>query len=190
MNKLEARILIENTGNYVEEEIDDVMEVYEELEKHLGWEDERRDSRYIVKFHDIFYYMDDEWEKEHEQELYDLFDMFCNMMYDDTKEEENYNNIDVSRLLASGYTGHYQSFCVDMPNITEENIVELTQDFYDEFNYEGKEYVKEHIKEVEILKSLEDHYIEYWFDFLSNEEFPVKVLKKMEEKYNKEKKEK
>ena len=34
MNKLEARMLIENTGNYEDSEIEEIMDVYEELTKN------------------------------------------------------------------------------------------------------------------------------------------------------------
>ena len=59
MNKLEAQMIVENTGNYSEEDVEEVMDTYEELMKNVGFEDNRRDKRYIVKFHDIFYYMPD-----------------------------------------------------------------------------------------------------------------------------------
>ena len=51
MNKLEARAIIENTGNYDEEEIEEVMDVYDALAKNMGWKDTRSDKRYVVKFH-------------------------------------------------------------------------------------------------------------------------------------------
>ena len=188
MNKLEARMLIENTGNYEDSEIEEIMDVYEELTKHIGWEDNRRDKRFIVKFHDIFYYMDDEWEKEHERELEYLFEEFCEIQYDYVKGDLFDNGIDIDKLLTGRTVGHYEAFNVDMPNITEENIVELAQEFYDEYNYEGKECVKEQIYTVELLQELEDNYMEYWFELLGDTEFPKDKLKSMKEKYNNDKK--
>ena len=55
MNKLEARIIIENTGNYDEDEIDEILGVYKTVLKHIGFKDRRKDNRFVVKFHDIFY---------------------------------------------------------------------------------------------------------------------------------------
>ena len=186
MNKLEARVLIEDTGNYDEEEIDDVVEVYEELAKHIGWEDKRRDRRYVVKFHDIFWYMDDEWERENEDRLNFFFEEFCEQMCEMVEEEATYKNIDTKQLLTYRTCGHYETFNVEMPYIGEDNIVELAEQFYDEYNYQGKECAKNQIELVEILYSLEQNYVEYWFEFLENSEFPQKLLKEMREKYQKD----
>ena len=79
MNKLEAQAIIENTGNYDEDEIEEVLGVYETVLKHIGFEDKRRDNRFIVKFHDIFYYTPDECE---EIEMDRLFEEFCEMQYE------------------------------------------------------------------------------------------------------------
>lgn len=190
MNKLEARALIENTGNYEEEEIEEVIDVLEELEKHLGWEDERRDKRFIVKFHDIYYYIPDEWWSEHVEEFNYWFDDFCNIQYDYVKGDLFDNGIDIDKLLTSRTVGHYEAFNVDMPYIGKDNIVQLAQEFYDEYNYEGGECVKQQIYVAELLKELEDNYMEYWLEFLEDTTIPRSILKEMREKYNNDKKEK
>lgn len=184
MNKLEARIVIENTGNYEDDEIDDIIDIYEELSKHIGWEDGRRDRRYIVKFHDIYWYTPDEWYNEHECEFNYLFEEFCTQMCNMVEEEATYKNIDIDSLLTRMTCGHYQAFNVDMPYIEECNIMELAMQFYDEYNYQGKEQVKAQIELVDILYSLEQNYMDYWFDYLDGSEFPQKLLKEMREKYN------
>ena len=183
-------MLIEDTGNYEDSEIEEIMDVYEELTKHIGWEDNRRDKRFIVKFHDIFYYMDDEWEKEHERELEYLFEEFCEIQYDYVKGDLFDNGIDIDKLLTGRTVGHYEAFIVDMPYIGEDNIVDLAMGFYDEYNYEGKECVKEQIYTVELLQELEDNYMEYWFEYLVDTNILRSLLKEMKEKYNNERKKK
>lgn len=188
MNEIETRILIEETGNYDELDVEVILEIYKQLQKHIGWKDERRDNRYIVKFHDIFYYMPDEWYEKHIQNYDNLFESFCEYTMDIVDEEEKENDIDSVWLLASRPVGSYRAYKIDMPEITEENILELAMDFYDEYNYEGGEYVEQQIKDVEILYDLEKNYMEYWFDFLQEGDFPKEILTEMREKYNKDKK--
>ena len=190
MNTLEARIIIENTGYYEDDEIDDIIDIYEELKKHIGWEDKRSDKRYIVKFHGIFWYIPNEWYNGHEQEYVALFDEFCTQMREMVEDEAKYKDIDIDQLLARMACGHYQVFNVDMPYIGEDNIIELAQKFYDEYNYKGKECLNNQIELVDILYSLEQNYMEYWFEFLDESEFPQKVLKEMREQYNNDKQKK
>ena len=57
----------ENTGNYDDTDVDYIMDTYKELVKHMGFEDNRGDSRYIVKFHDIPYYTP--YDRDNEQDL-------------------------------------------------------------------------------------------------------------------------
>lgn len=187
MNKLEARALIENTGNYDEEEVEEVMDVYDALAKNMGWKDTRRDKRYIVKFHDIFYYMPNEWEEEHQEEMDSLFEAFCDDQIDNIEEDFYVCGIDADRLLTRQTVGHYRAFIVDIPYISEDNIAELAMQFYDEYNYEGGQCAEEQIYVMRTLKSLENNYMDNWFMFLEcQEDFPAKVLKEMRDKYNKE----
>lgn len=191
MNKLEARALIENTGNYDEEEIEEVIDVLNVLEKHMGYEDNRRDKRFIVKFHDIFWYTPEEFTNT--EQFNDLFDMFCNDQYEYFMEgikEQEITKTNVGDMLDSRYCGNYQTFKIDMPYIEEYNIVELAQQFYDEYNYEGGQFVEDYITVKNALQDLEDNYMEYWIQFLKDMEVDKKIVEETETKYNKERKKK
>lgn len=184
MNKLEAQALIESTGNYIEEEIEDVLDVYEELMKNVGFEDNRRDNRYIVKFHDIFYYMPDGTEAT---ELDVLFENFCYDQAEMIEDELKENNINVDYMLTRYDVGHYRAFKVEIPEITKDNAADLAMEIYDEFNYEGKDYVKDYIYTVKLLQDLEDNYMDYWIEFLEGNEFiDEKYIKEIKENYKKD----
>lgn len=185
MNKLEAQAVIENEGYYDEEEIEDVMKIYDELIKHKGFEDNRRDSRFIVKFHDIFYYLPDEYYKEHADEINCLFDDFCSQEYEFIMDEANIAGIDVDSMLTRHDIGHYQGFMVDIPEITLDNSVELAMKIYDEYNYKGEKYVGDYIKLTKLLQDLEDNYMDYWFNFI-DETVDYKTLKEMKENYKRD----
>lgn len=191
MNKLEARALIENTGNYEEEEIEEVVDVLEVLEKHMGYVDNRSDNRFIVKFHDIFWYTPEKFTNT--EQFNDLFDMFCNDQYEYFMEEMNERGItktNVYDMLDRRYCGHYQTFKVDMTYIGKDNIVQLAQDFYDEYNYEGGQYVEDYITVKNALQDLEDNYVSYWIQFLKDIEVDEEIVKETETKYNKDLKKK
>ena len=185
MNKLEARVIIENTGNYDECEIEEVLNVYETVQKHIGFEDKRRDNRFIVKFHDIFYYTPEEIENT--DEFDSLFDAFCSDMYENIISQADEKHINIDEMLHPMYVGSYQTFVVNIPEITNDNAIDVAMRVYDEFNYEGKEYVENYIYLVDLLQDLEDNYMEYWFDFLDgNEYFTQKTIDEMKEKYHKD----
>ena len=191
MNKLEARALIENTGNYDEEEIEEVIDVLEVLEKHMGYEDNRSDKRFIVKFHDIFWYTPEEFTNT--EEFNDLFDMFCSDQYEYFIEGMNVRGItktNVCDMLDRRYCGHYQTFRVEMPYIGKDNIVQLAQDFYEEYNYEGGQFVEDYIIAKNALQELEDNYVSYWIQFMKNMEVDEKIVKETETKYNEDLKKK
>lgn len=184
MNKLEAQVLIENSGNYDEEETEYILKIYDELIKNIGFEDNRKDSRYIVKFHDIFYYMPDEVEAA---EVDGLFEDFCYEQAETIEDELNEKHIDIDYMLTRQYVGHYRAFIVDIPEITKDNAVDLAMKVYDEFNYEGEEYVKNYIYTVNILQDLEDNYMDYWIEFLEGNEFiDEKYIKEIKENYKKD----
>lgn len=187
MNKLEAQIVVENTGNYDEEDTECILEICEELKKHIGFEDNRRDGRFIVKFHDIFYYMPYEFKRDHEDLVNSLFEDFCwqqsEYIEDAAKEEE----IDMDIMLSNMYVGHYQAFLVDIPKITDENAIELAMEICDEVGYRGKEYVKGYIYLVNLLQDLEDNYMTYWIEFIkAGGLMPEKQIKEIEDNYKKD----
>lgn len=184
MNTMEARIIIENTGNYVEEEIEEVIKVYETVKKHIGFKDNRRDNRFIVKFHDIFYYTPDECEAA---ETDGLFETFCSDMYDNIIWQANEKHIDIDSMLHPMCVGHYQAFMIDIPEITENNAIDIAMKVYDEFPYEGVEYVENYIYLVEILQDLEDNYMTYWIEFLEgNDYLDEKTIKEIKDTYEKD----
>lgn len=182
MNRLEAKALIEADGYYEEEDEEYILETYDELIKNIGFEDNRRDKRYVVKFHDIGYYMP--YEDENEVDFWNLFDLFCQDQIEWMDEENEMKDIDEEIMLTSWNTGHYPAFRVDIEEITDENAVELAMKIYDEVGYSGKEYVKNYIFMVNNLQAMEDNYMYLWFDFLRCGEYmPEKDIKEMEEKY-------
>jgi hypothetical protein len=185
MNKLEAQIVVENTGNYDEEETEDILEVYETVMKHVGFKDNRRDSRFVVKFHDIFYYAPKEIEDT--DAFNGLFEAFCYDMYDVITERAHEKNIDIDEMLHPMYVGHYQAFVVDIEEITNDNAIDVAMKVYDEFNYNGKKYVENYIYLVDLLQDLEDNYMTYWIEFLrSGEYMPEEQIKEIEDNYKKD----
>ena len=186
MNKLEARIIVESTENYAEEEVEEILEIYETVMKHLGFKDNRRDSRFVVKFHDIFYYAPREIEDK--DEFNSLFDAFCSDMYENIICQADEKNIDIDKMLCRMYVGSYQAFTIDIEEITNDNAIDIAMKVYDEFDYNGgKEYVEDYIYLVDLLQDLEDNYMEYWFDFLDgNEYYPQKMIDEMKEEYHKD----
>lgn len=186
MNRLEAQVIIENTGDYDEEEIDDVLDVYEEVVKHIGFKDERRDNRFVVKFHDICYYTPVET-PEDANKFDALFEEFCEEQYMWIAEDAEENNIDIDEMLHPMCVGHYQVFVVNIPEITKENAVDIAMKVYDEFNYNGEEYVKNYIHLVNNLQAMEDNYMEEWIDFIeANEYYPEETIKQIKDTYHKD----
>lgn len=182
MNKLEAQIVVENTGNYDEEDIEYILETYEELEKHIGFEDKRRDKRYIVKFHDICYYTP--YDENNEQKFWNLFDIFCEDQAEWLEEENKTEKIDEELMLTRWCVGHYPAFRVDIPEITKENTIEKAMEIYDEVGYRGQEYVKSYIFMVNNLQAMEDNYMDMWIEFLRDGEYiKEESIKEIEDKY-------
>lgn len=183
MNKLEARAIIEAEGGYEEDGVDEIMNICESLAKHIGFEDKRHDKRFIVKFHDIFYYMPNELEEEYGDTMNMLFDDFCNMEYDFIKSDLEDSHIELDYMLTRYDVGHYQAFVIDIPEITDENIAALAMNIYDEYGWEGINYVENYIHTVNLLQDLEDNYMDYWIEFLEGTDIPQKYIKEMKDKY-------
>ena len=186
MRGLEAQIVVENTGNYDDEDVEYIMDTYKELVKHMGFEDNRRDSRYIVKFHDILYYTP--YDKDTEEEFWNLFDIFCQDQCECLEDMWNEADIDIDMMLTRMSVGHYQAFLVDIPKIDDTNAVDLAMEIYDEVGYRGPEYVKNYVYMVNTLQELEDDYMEYWVEYLRmNEYMPEETIKEIENKYKSDK---
>ena len=187
MGELEIRIVAEGTGNYNEDDVEEIIDTYNTLKKHIGFVDDRKDNRYVVKFHDIFYYMPEEYEKEHSKEIESLFDDFCWMTSENITDNVDQTKIAIDDMLHPMYVGNYQVFIVDIPEITEDNISELAMRVFDEFPYDHDKYIENYIQVVNNLKDLEDNYMEYWIDFLKDDgTMPKDVIKEIEERYHKD----
>ncbi len=185
MNKLEARIIMKDTGNYDEEELDEALDVYEIVLKHVGFEDKRSDNRFVVKFHDIFYYAPDETDDTGEFD--NLFEEFCEDMYRYIEETAYEKNISIDDMLHPMYVGHYQTFVVDIPEITKDNAIDVAMLVFNEFGCNGRDYVENYIQLVNVMQDLEDNYMEYWFDFIDgNEYFTQETINKMKDAYHKD----
>lgn len=178
MNKLEAQAYFEQ--NYDEFDVEELMDIYENVIKHIGFEDNRRDERFVVKFHDIFYCEPEETEEN----LDVLFEEFCEWehecLMDDLKEQQ----IDVNKMMASREVGHYQAFELVIPEITKENAIEVTENIFNENLY--ADYVNDYVYTANALQNMEDNYMEDWIEFVRGN-IPEKEVKEIEEKYKAEK---
>lgn len=170
MNTLEARIIVEESGNYYEEEIEYIMDTYEDVCKHIGFKDTRRDKRFVVKFHDIFYYepTSKRYRKRYENIVDDFFKSFCEDQYEWIEGECNEANIDIDRMLTRQTCGHYSAFVVDIPEITQENAAQVAMDIYDGLAYgdDSDHYASDYVRVVGMLQDMEDNYMEWWLDYI------------------------
>lgn len=188
MNTLEAQAIIESTGHYYEDEIEYVMDTYEDVCKHIGFEDKRRDKRFVVKFHDIFYYKptSKRYRKRYEKIVDDYFESFCEDQYAWIENECYDANIDIDRMLTRQTCGHYQAFVVDIPEITQENAAQVAMDIYDGLTYgdESESYASDYVRVVGMLQDMEDNYMESWLDYIKcNNVIPQKALDEVREQY-------
>ena len=187
IKELEARVFLANK-NYEEDEIDDVLDVYKSVVKHVGFKDKRKDSRFIVKFHDIFFYTPTEYYKEHADEFNALFDSFCEMEYEYVMDEINTVGIDLDKIFDPRYyIGHYKAFDIDIDEITEDNAVEIAMQIYDEHPFTADRYIDDRIYIVNLLQDLENNYMEYWIEFLKNTpDIQQDIITQTENAYNKD----
>ena len=178
IKELEARALFEK--DYDEEEVEDLIDVYREVVKHIGFVDDRNDSRFVVKFHDIFYHTPQL--NNEEQETFDLlFDDFCNWQYETIMDDCKYNRIDVKNMLSNRMCGHYATFLVDIPEITEENAAEIAEKLYDEgVSYD---YVNDYVYVVDSLKNMEKYYMDDWLNFIEDSDLPRNIITETRENY-------
>ena len=178
IKELEARAFFEK--DYDEEEVEDLIDVYKEVVKHIGFKDNRRDNRFVVKFHDIFYHTPQL--NNEEQEIFDvLFEDFCNWQYESIMDDCKYNRIDIKSMLSNRMCGHYSTFLVEIPEITEENAAEVTEKLYDEgVSYD---YVNDYVYVVESLEKMEKYYMEDWLNFIEDSDLPRNIIAETRENY-------
>lgn len=188
MNKLEAQAIIESTGNYDEDEIEYVMDVYEDVCKHIGFEDTRRDKRFVVKFHDIFYYepTSKRYRKRYEKVVDDYFEEFCADQYEWIEGQCHEESIYIDRMLTRQTCGHYQAFIVDIPEITRENAAQVAMDIYDGLAYgdDSDHYASDYVRVVGMLQDMEDNYMDWWLDYIEgNDAIPQRALEEVRKQY-------
>ena len=188
MNTLEAQAIMEAQATTMKEKIEYVMDTYEDVCKHVGFEDKRRDKRFVVKFHDIFYYKptSKRYRKRYENIVDKYFERFCEDQYAWLDSECYDADIDIDRMLTRQTCGHYQAFVVDIPEITQENAVQVAMDIYDGIIYgsESDRYASDYVRVVGMLQDMEDNYMEWWLDYIKcNDVIPQKALDEVREQY-------
>lgn len=165
-------------------EIEEFLEDYlPEVKKHIGFKDERDDPRFVVKFHDICFYtntQDTEDEKADmtETEFDSLFGTFCNDMYENTKQFMEEEGISEYKLFGAYDVGHYRAFEKIIPELTEENYLDITLEIYNEGL--SPEYINDYTKLSNYLQSMEDNYMIYWLEFLRIADIPEETIKNIE----------
>lgn len=180
---LEEKIWAQN--NFSDDfEIEEFLEDYlPEVKKHIGFKDERDDPRFVVKFHDICFYTNtqdtsDEKADMTESEFDSLFGTFCTDMYENTKQfmvEEGISDIELFRIRD---VGHYKAFEKIIPELTEENYLDIALEIYNEGL--SPDYINEYTKLSYYLQEMEDNYMTYWLDFLRCMDIPEETIKNIE----------
>lgn len=170
MNKdLETKIYLQSKG-FDDYEIEELIEDYiPEVEKCIGFEDNRSDKRFVVKFHDICFFTNTP--EDMDEETFDyLFDIFCSQEYEATKDFMDEECVLSEQKLFKTYeVGHYQMFeYIVEDKITEENVIDIAIDIYNEGL--SPYYIHDYTKLSNYLYEMEKHYMEWWLDFLREEE--------------------
>lgn len=183
---LEEKIWAQN--NFSDDfEIEEFLEDYlPEVKKHIGFKDERDDPRFIVKFHDICFYTNtqdtsDEKADMAESEFDSLFGTFCTDMYENTKQFMEEEGISDSELFSIHDVGHYKAFEKIIPELTEENYLDIALEIYNEGL--SPDYINEYTKLSYYLQDMEDNYMTYWLDFLRCMDIPEETIKNIERRW-------
>ena len=183
---LEEKIWAQN--NFSDDfEIEEFLEDYlPEVKKHIGFKDERDDTRFVVKFHDICFYTNtqdtaDEKADMAEQEFDSLFGTFCTDMYNNTEQFMEEEGISDSELFSMHDVGHYKAFEKIIPELTEENYLDIALEIYNEGL--SPEYINEYTKLSYYLQDMEDNYMTYWLDFLRCMDIPEETIKNIERRW-------
>ena len=183
---LEEKIWAQN--NFSDDfEIEEFLEDYlPEVKKHIGFKDERDDTRFVVKFHDICFYTNtqdtaDEKADMAEQEFDSLFGTFCTDMYNNTEQFMEEEGISDNELFSMHDVGHYKAFEKIIPELTEENYLDIALEIYNEGL--SPEYINEYTKLSYYLQDMEDNYMTYWLDFLRCMDIPEETIKNIERRW-------
>ena len=180
---LEEKIWAQN--NFSDDfEIEEFIEDYlPEVKKHIGFKDERDDPRFVVKFHDIYFYTNtqdtsDEKADMTEQEFDSLFGTFCNDMYNNTEQFMKEEGISGYKLFSIYDVGNYKAFEKIIPELTKENYLDIALEIYNEGL--SPDYINEYTKLSYYLQNMEDNYMTYWLDFLRCMDIPEETIKNIE----------
>lgn len=170
-----------------EEFIDDYLP---RVKRHIGFEDNRQDHRFVVKFHDVCYYTHTQDMKEEKADMDDetfdtLFEMFCDEMYESTTEIIKTDCMSLTDLFATYDVGHYRTFAMVIPKITEDNYLQVALEIYEEGL--APAYIDDYTKLADYLQDMEDNYMQYWLDFLRDHDIPETTIKNIERRYEKDK---
>lgn len=192
---MEKRMIIKKLADeegYDEEDEPELFSIAKALQDNIGFKDERSDSRYIVKFPYIWFFAPDGMQEDKElcETFSREFDMFCTCQADEVEGEirwapkEGYI-MQVWQMLSSHTCGNYRAFLVYIPEITEDNLVELTFEIFCECGDRGAEYINTYVHMVEMLKDLEDTYMDRWISFITeNRNLPEACIGEITRKYN------
>ena len=183
---LEEKIWAQNnfSGDF---EIEEFLEDYlPEIKKHIGFKDERDDPRFVVKFHDICFYTNtqdtsDEKADMTESEFDSLFGTFCTDMYNNTEQFMVEEGISDSELFSIHDVGHYKAFEKIIPELTEENYLDIALEIYNEGL--SPDYINEYTKLSYYLQNMEDNYMTYWLEFLRCMDIPEETIKNIERRW-------
>ena len=187
-NEIETKIYLEQEG-FSEYEIEEIIEDYlPEVKKHIGFCDNRSDSRFVVKFHDICYFTHTP-EDMSDNEFNNLFAIFCNEQYDCVKETMRVDcYLYEGQLLKTYDIGHYRAFeYIQTEPITEENALQVAINIYNEGL--SPSYIHDYTILVGELQNMEDNYMDWWLEFLRGyvgEEFvdiTDETIKNIERRY-------
>lgn len=156
MQTLETQALF--NAEYDTDDYDTFEDIVRALADNIGYKDNRRDKRFIVKFHDIIYEPDEDTYNKY-------FGDFCDWVYINTMDTLADASIVTEDLLTSYTVGHYRAFKVYIPEITKDNIYELAKKIYDET--QDPDYVDNYITTTNLLQEIEDNYVDWWKDYIN-----------------------
>ena len=168
-------------------ELEEFLEDYlPRVKAHIGFKDERRDPRFVVKFHDICFYTNtqdtkDEKADMEEERFNSLFDMFCSDQYEGTKYVMEDGHMSMNMLFKWQHVGHYCAFEKIIPELTEENYLDIALEIYNEGL--SPDYIDGYTKLSDHLQDMEDNYMTYWLEFLRATDIPETTIKNIERRW-------
>ena len=186
--QLESKLILESQG-YEEYQIEEILEDYlPSVLKHIGFVDNRMDTRFIVKFHDICYFTNTP--EDMSEETFDsLFNIFCTDQCMWIDEIINENNISEKDIFTTYDVGHYRAFeYIQEQPITTENALEVATNLY-ELGV-SPSYMDEYTTLATALQNMEDTYMEMWIEFLNDQlecgdTIKPSTIKKIERRWKK-----